>query len=174
VAGGSQGAHRLNEIASAALCRLHSEGIPVQAVHLAGVNDEIVVRQIYEKAGIPHVVFGFLKDMGKAYNSADLAVTRSGAGTCAEISAYAVPALLVPLPSARRNHQMANARALAAMDGVDIIEEKDLSVEWLADYIDRCCRDQEKLDRMKNALKTMVVPNAGERLADLVEKVGCP
>lgn len=169
VMGGSQGAHRLNEIASSALSRLYERGIPVQIVHLTGRKDEPVIRQIYEKAGIHHLVFDFLKDMGKAYNCADLAVARSGAATCAEISACTVPALFVPLPSAPRDHQMANARTLGKSGGVDVVAEKNLTVEWLAAYIEECYRNPEKLDRMRDALKTVAVPDAAEKLAELVE-----
>lgn len=170
VMGGSQGAHTLNETASAALSHLHGQGIPVQVVHLAGRDDSEMVRQTYEKAGITHLVFDFLKDVGKAYNSADLAIARAGAATCAEISACVLPSLLVPLPSAVRDHQTANARTLEAAGCADVMKEKDLSVKWLSDYIDSCRRNPEKLDKMRIALKTIAVPDAAEKLADLVEQ----
>jgi UDP-N-acetylglucosamine--N-acetylmuramyl-(pentapeptide) pyrophosphoryl-undecaprenol N-acetylglucosamine transferase len=169
VMGGSQGAHRLNEIVPLALCQLHAKGLKVRVTHLTGRNDEAAVQSAYEQAGIPHQVCDFLENINEAYGSADLAITRAGAATCAELAAFRLPALLVPLPSARRDHQTANARAMAEGGGVDLVPEKDLTVEWLAGYVENCMRDPEKLDRMKAVLQNRVIADAAERLADLVE-----
>ncbi len=171
VVGGSQGAHRINQIAGDAICSLHCKGIGIQVVHVAGKNDESLVKQVYEKAGVRHLVFGFLSDMGKAYSCADLCIARAGAGTCAEISYLRIPALLVPLPSARRDHQAANAREMAAAGASDVLPESDLTVDRLADYVEKCYRDPGKLDGMRQALGRVAVGNAAEKLADVVEDV---
>jgi len=170
VMGGSQGARTINEVASEALVRLAGGGEPVQVVHLTGRQDEDMVRRKYERAGIANLVFSFLKDMGKAYGAADLAVARAGAATCAELAAGGVPAILVPLPTARRDHQAANARELERAGGVDVIAQGELSAERLQKYIETCRRDRGKLDRMKTALRTVAVKDGAERLADLVER----
>ena len=170
VMGGSQGSHALNGVASAALCRLRSAGEPVQAVHLAGAADAGWVREAYAKAGVPHRVFDFLRDMGRAYGGARIAVARAGAATCAELAACALPALLVPYPFAQGDHQAANARELADAGGVDVILQKDLTEERLADYLAACIRDTGKLARMSRALARLAVPDAADRIVDLVER----
>ena len=170
VTGGSQGAHKLNEVVSSALCALRARGESLQVVHLTGSADESLVREKYASAGVPHVVRAFLEDMGRAYHSADLAITRAGAGTCAELAACGVPALLVPLPSARRNHQMANAQDLMAKGGADVIGEKALTSEWLADYVHAALTNPGKLAGMKKALGSLPAAGAAERIADLVEE----
>jgi UDP-N-acetylglucosamine--N-acetylmuramyl-(pentapeptide) pyrophosphoryl-undecaprenol N-acetylglucosamine transferase len=86
VMGGSQGAHALNELAKEGLPQLWARGRRFQVVHLSGRADEADTRQAYEDAGIPHAVFAFLDDMGRAYSSADLAVSRAGAAACAELT----------------------------------------------------------------------------------------
>lgn len=171
IMGGSQGAHALNEIAVSALCRLHMQGIPAQVIHLSGARDEEMVRTTYENAGVPYVVMGFLKEMAKAYSQADLVVARSGAATCAELVARRIPAVLIPLPSAMRNHQVANARAIEKSGGVVVMEEKDLSPDRLAGFIKECYRNPEILDKMREALKTIPVSNAAGKLADIVVRV---
>jgi len=172
IMGGSQGAHCLNEVGSAAVCSLHARGVPLQVVHLAGKQDVEEVRSRYKAAGVRHMVSAFLKDMGLAYGAADVAVSRAGAATCMELAACSVPALLVPLPSARRDHQTANARVLAAAGGADIVAQKDFSASWLSEYLDTCRRDGTRLDGMKQALAPLAVPDAAERLAALVEGIG--
>lgn len=171
VMGGSQGAHRLNEIAPPALIRAHGKGVPLQVIHLAGRHDADAVRSVYEKAGVPAAVFDFLKEMGKAYHAANLAIARAGAASCTELSVCGVPALLVPLPHVSRDHQMANARAMAATGGVDVVKDGDLSVEGLSEYVEKAHRDPQKLAAMKAKIRSAAGSGAADRIADLVESV---
>jgi UDP-N-acetylglucosamine--N-acetylmuramyl-(pentapeptide) pyrophosphoryl-undecaprenol N-acetylglucosamine transferase len=172
IMGGSQGAHVLNDIGSMALCALHAGGMPVQVVHLTGRDDENAVRRRYAEAGVPHLVFPFLEDMSIAYGAAHVAVCRSGAATCMELAACGVPALLVPLPTAARDHQTANAQVLAAAGAADLAAQGGLSVEGLREYLQRCAGDSERRNRMQAAMKALAVPDAAERLAELVERAG--
>jgi len=168
VMGGSQGARRLNEITSAALCMLHRTGAPVQVIHLTGEKNESLVKVTYDRCDVPALVLGFLKDMNKAYNAADIAICRSGAGACMELAIHGIPALFVPLPSARRDHQMKNARVLEEAGAADVMEEKNVSPEYLMEYIAKCMENRERLDKMKIQMKNIGISDAAERLADLV------
>jgi UDP-N-acetylglucosamine--N-acetylmuramyl-(pentapeptide) pyrophosphoryl-undecaprenol N-acetylglucosamine transferase len=170
VMGGSQGAHRLNEIATAALCRLRRDGAAVQVVHLTGKDDEAWVRDAYVQAGVPHAVFGFLKEMGKAYNAADLAVCRAGAASCMELAVCGVPSLLVPYPWAMRDHQTANAAELKRAGAADMVAQSDLSADWLAAYVSERLGHPDARAAMRTALRRFAKPDAASRLADLVEK----
>ncbi len=172
VMGGSRGAHLLNERAVAAIIRLRQQGQSVQVIHLTGRADERAVRKQYEQAGVAHAVFGFLHDMTRAYQRASLAVCRSGASTCAELSGHGIPALLVPYPFATRQHQGANARAVADAGAADVRLESELSVEWLTDYLAARMADADGLERMKQAARRRQRGDAAEALADLVEQIG--
>lgn len=170
VMGGSQGAHRLNEVATEAICSLHRRGVPLQVVHLSGLADEAAVRAAYATAGVPCAVFGFLREMGRAYAAADLAISRAGAASCAELQACGVPALLVPLPSARRDHQTHNARVTQASGAADWMPQSDLTPERLAAYIDGCRTDAAKLDAMRAAARARAMPDAAALIANVVEE----
>jgi UDP-N-acetylglucosamine--N-acetylmuramyl-(pentapeptide) pyrophosphoryl-undecaprenol N-acetylglucosamine transferase len=169
VMGGSQGAHALNAVVPAAVARARAAGADLQVIHLCGVADEARVRDAYASGGIPHAVFGFLAQMSQAYNRADFAICRAGAATCAELALHGVPALLVPYPLARRDHQAANAMALAAGGGVDVLDESGLAEASLAEYLTGVVRDERKRDRMRESVQAALVPGAASRLADLVE-----
>ncbi len=177
VMGGSRGAHRLNEVVSQAILRLHREGHSLQVIHLAGWSDEESIRQVYQQAGVPHAVFGFLHDMSRAYRQASLAICRSGASTCAELSYYGVPALLVPYPFAIHQHQTANADALALAGAADICDEQILTVDWLVGYVAGTpavaglIRDPTRLALMRAAALRRVTNNPASALADLVEEI---
>jgi UDP-N-acetylglucosamine--N-acetylmuramyl-(pentapeptide) pyrophosphoryl-undecaprenol N-acetylglucosamine transferase len=168
VMGGSQGARRLNEIVSKGFSMLSGKGARFQVIHLSGPADELKIRTIYEQAGIRHMVFGFLKEMGSAYSAADLAISRAGAASCAELAAFGVPAVLVPLPSARRDHQKANAMELKEAGCVEVVDQSDFSPEWLVSCVAAKISDSAGLDKMKDNMKKYAVIDAAERLADVV------
>ena len=171
VMGGSRGAHRLNEIVSKAVARVHAAGHRVGVIHLAGFADEDAMRRAYEHAGVLHEVFPFAADMAAVYRRADLAVCRSGAATCAELAIFGVPALLVPYPFAAYDHQTANARALEKKGAADVVPEPDLDEEWLADYLVSAMRNPGRLARQRAAARQRASVRGAEALADLVEKV---
>ena len=153
------------------MCRVHAAGTPIQVVHLTGPADESFVREAYEKAGVSHLVYPFLKDMGLAYGAAHLAVCRAGAATCMELVSLKVPALLVPLPHARRDHQTANARVLVTAGAAELKAQSELTPEWLADYLRDMAADPGRLEPMRDAGRGVAVPDAAPRIANLLEDV---
>ncbi len=169
VAGGSQGAQRLNELVTDALCLLSARGIRFQAIHLAGRRDEAMVRARYEQAGVPAAVFGFLRRMDRAYEAAHLAICRAGAATCAELAAAGVPALFIPLPSATRDHQTANAVAVARAGAADLIAQEKLRPDWLADYLAEHAAAPQNLETMREAALKRAIVDGAARTADIVE-----
>ena len=170
VMGGSQGAHALNKLCGDALCALHRQGVPLQVVHLAGPIDEEAVRARYEAAGVRAVVFGFLEDMGRAYNAAHCAVSRSGAGSCAELCAYRVPALLVRCRVTARPPGGERPSAGGSRRGRPARRQGTLTVENLAAQLRAWLQNAPELARMKSRYPA-VDSGAAERLADLAASV---
>ncbi len=169
--GGSQGAQRLNEIVPPALGRLRAAGIPVEAIHLSGEKAKITVEEAYRAAGVPATVYGFCTDMVSVYRRSSLAISRSGANSCLELALFGIPAILVPYPNSVRDHQMANARAMAAAGAAELLEQHDLSPEGLATLLNRYATQPEKLEAMRQAALARAVTGTDESLADLVEQV---
>lgn len=171
VMGGSRGAQVLNEVVPAAIGAAAEQGCPLEVEHIAGLQDEAVIESLYAGAEVVGNVHSFVQNMENIYLNVDLAVCRAGASTCAELSAFGLPALLIPLPSAVRNHQMGNARALQDAGAVDVVAQEDLTSTWLRDYLVRIEKHPERLERMDAAMKNRARENAAEKLADLLEKV---
>ncbi len=168
--GGSRGARALNLIVRRAVRELHKREPNVFVTHLTGHEDEESVRTCYENAGIPHRVAAFEHNMAGVYHETDLAVCRAGAATCAELSVFGIPALLVPYPYAARDHQTANAEEFSRLKAADMIAERDLGVDWLADYFEGSMHSPERLQRMRAASRKRGMTDAAARLADLVEE----
>ena len=66
----------------------------------------------------------YLHDMAAAYSAADLVVCRAGAGAIHEVSSLGRPTLLIPKPNLPGDHQVENARTLAAFGGAEICHEE--------------------------------------------------
>ena len=175
VTGGSQGARRVNELVSQAMCLLRQAEVKdFFVIHQSGVADEARVRATYAAAGVPARVSAFIQEMGSAYASADLVICRAGASTCFELCLLGKPALLIPLPTAVRNHQHLNAAALARGGGADEGIQRELTARSIMRYVLNKKSHPETLAQMRRALLAMAVPDAASRVADEVERVARP
>ena len=172
IMGGSGGARRLNQAGPAAIAELHRQGRAPRVIHLSGRRDEEQVRAAYAAAGVSATIHGFTHDMAAIYRQAHLAVCRSGAATCAELSAFGLPALLVPFPHAVGDHQTANARALEKSGAADVVADRDLSASWLAAYVGERMTNTARLEQMGRAALGRISSEGAGKLADLVEKIG--
>ena len=170
--GGSQGASRLNEMVPLALGLLKTEGVDVEAIHLAGVNAKAAVEEAYRKAGVQATVYGFCSDMVSVYHRTSLAISRSGANSCLELALFGVPAILIPLPSSARDHQKANAKAMQAAGAATLLEQEVLSPAMLADTIRTMTAHPEAVAGMQAKARARACAGAAESLADLIVKVG--
>ncbi len=169
VTGGSQGARALNE----ALTRIVRADGAARAgdreVHVLWVTgpkhfDAVVAELGPERASWAHVI-PYAEDMPAAMAAADLAVSRSGAMTTAELLNAGLPSILVPLPTAAANHQAHNAEALAAAGAAMVAPEASLSADGLWAEILRLAGDPEALAQMRAAALRRARPDAAREIA---------
>jgi UDP-N-acetylglucosamine--N-acetylmuramyl-(pentapeptide) pyrophosphoryl-undecaprenol N-acetylglucosamine transferase len=172
VFGGSQGALHIDRAAVGA-CRLLWDRADLQIVLITGAAHLDTIRRAlpFPPGGLEVRLLGYLDRMELAYACADLVVCRSGATTIAEVTACGLPSLQVPYPYATRGHQEANARALQRAGGAAVLLDDQLSSESLAGRIEALIDHRERLDAMADRARAFGRPDAGDRLADLVEEV---
>ncbi|MDZ4365411.1 glycosyltransferase, partial [Brevundimonas sp.] len=127
-------------------------------------------RQIYLDAGIDAEVAPFFRDMAERLSKAHLVVGRSGASTCAELAVAALPSVLIPLKIAMDDHQRLNAKALVDAGAAEMVLEDDLTVQGLTVTLEGLLSDPGRLAAMSAAARSVAIPDAAQRLADLVEK----
>lgn len=170
VTGGSQGARILSETAPRALAAL-PEAIRSRLKVQQQSRSETLesARQIYLEAGIAAEVAPFFRDMADRLSRAHLVIGRAGASTCSELAAAALPSVLIPLKIAMDDHQTLNARALSDAGAARVIAEDDLTVDSLSDALNEVLSDPAKLTAMSAAARSVAIPDAAARLADLVE-----
>jgi UDP-N-acetylglucosamine--N-acetylmuramyl-(pentapeptide) pyrophosphoryl-undecaprenol N-acetylglucosamine transferase len=132
ILGGSLGASSINKAAVKALKILRDEGVALKVIHQSGSQDFEFVRDAYHHMDMDVDVRSFIDDMASAYNGALLALCRCGGITLSELSAFGIPAIMVPLPHAADDHQTFNGRYVADHGGGWLIPEPDLTPERLA------------------------------------------
>ncbi len=171
VFGGSQGAHRINLEAGAAVRELAAQIPGLRVIHQTGDADLDATREAYQRAGLEADVRAFIDDMGAAYGRADLVVCRAGAMTLAELAALGKPAILIPYPFAADDHQRANAEALAQRGAAEMILDAELTAARLRDRVRALYRDRVRLQAMGSAAAAMARPQAAEQVLDVCDRI---
>jgi len=166
--GGSQGSRILNRSLRDALPDL-PPAPRLRIVHQTGEAMRDEVRAAYAAAGREAEVLAFLDDMEARFGQADLVLSRSGATTCAELTAAGKAAVLVPFAAAADDHQRTNARAMEAAGAARMVEEKALTGESLARAVVETLESPGRLERMEQASRRLGRPDAAARVADLLE-----
>jgi UDP-N-acetylglucosamine--N-acetylmuramyl-(pentapeptide) pyrophosphoryl-undecaprenol N-acetylglucosamine transferase len=107
----------------------------------------------------------YIAPMRDAYAAATIAVARAGAMTTAELAAWGLPAILVPLPTAAADHQTANARAIAADGAAVMIPQSGLDAAVLSQSVGAILGDPSRLDAMREATLRRARPDAAQNIA---------
>jgi len=169
VMGGSQGASPINDLVVEALP--HLVGLEAQFVHLAGSRDAERLGEAYASHGLVAAVFDFLDEMSLAYSVADLALSRAGGTSIAELTAFGIPAILVPYPYAANDHQLLNALVLEQHGAARAVEQKDLDGERLADLLKGLLGRPARLEDMALCSRRFGRPNAAAVVAEAAERL---
>jgi UDP-N-acetylglucosamine--N-acetylmuramyl-(pentapeptide) pyrophosphoryl-undecaprenol N-acetylglucosamine transferase len=169
VLGGSQGARILSEVVPAALARLPDAlKSRLSIVQQCRAEDLDGARAAYAAAGIKAELATFFQDVPERLAVAHLVVSRSGASTVAEITAIGRPSILVPYMHAVDDHQTENARAVDEAGGGWLIPQAGFTPEALATRIESLIAMPESLVKAAAAARAAGMPDAAQRLADLV------
>lgn len=169
VTGGSQGAKVFSDIVPAAIEALTAdERARIRLVQQARGEDRTRVAETYARIGFQAEVEPFFKDLPDRIAASHLVVARSGASTVAELAAIGRPAILVPFPFALDADQAANAAELARTGAVEVIDQKQFSVERLTGLLRAALADPQGLTKRAEAAKSAGILDAAERLADIV------
>ncbi len=166
VTGGSLGAQRLNDTFGESADELRAAG--VQVVHASGAGKQVDVEPDVD--GAPrYLVLAYLDRIEQAYAAADLVVCRAGANTVCELATLGLPAAYVPLPVGN-GEQRLNAEPVVAAGGGLLVEDADCTPSWVREVLLPLLADAPTLQAMGQTATRFVVPQADERLADLVER----
>lgn len=166
VTGGSQGAQRINGALVGAATDLAAAG--VQVLHHYGPRNA-EVRPELPAGSPPYVGVPYIERMDLAYAAADLAIARAGANTVVELAAVGLPAVFVPYPVGN-GEQRLNAQPLVDAGGGLLVEDADLTPDWVREHVVTLAGDRDRLAAMSAAARDLVPADADDRLVDLVHE----
>jgi UDP-N-acetylglucosamine--N-acetylmuramyl-(pentapeptide) pyrophosphoryl-undecaprenol N-acetylglucosamine transferase len=167
VTGASLGARSVNR---AVVAVLKDRGLPQgwQALHLTGHGEYEEVAAAYRVLSVAAAVRPYTDRMGLAYAAADLAVARAGASTIAELLAVGLPAVFLPYPYHRDQHQMRQARAVEALGAAIVVEDRPGDPgTWrrLAEVLFAVAGDGARLAGLAERARGAGRPRAAEEIA---------
>ncbi len=170
VTGGSQGARLLSEAVPQALAALPA-GLRsrLEVFQQSRAESLEAARQAYLEAGIKAEVAPFFRDMAGMLAMTHLLVGRAGASTCAELAVAAMPSVLIPLAIATDDHQTQNARSLVEAGAAVSVPEGEATPQRLTSILTEVLADPARLTAMSAGARSVAIPDAAGRLADLVE-----
>jgi UDP-N-acetylglucosamine--N-acetylmuramyl-(pentapeptide) pyrophosphoryl-undecaprenol N-acetylglucosamine transferase len=164
VTGGSQGALAINRAVAGWLDAGGPEGADLLWVTGRGTYEEFASR--HRPPAVQ--VIDFLDPMADGYAVSDIVVSRAGMITVAELCAWGLPSVLVPLPTAAADHQTHNARVLAEAGASALVRQTDLTPATLAAAVGGLLGDRTRRDEMAGRALARGRPNAA---ADIVSKI---
>jgi UDP-N-acetylglucosamine--N-acetylmuramyl-(pentapeptide) pyrophosphoryl-undecaprenol N-acetylglucosamine transferase len=172
ILGGSQGSLFLNRTLPRVLSSLLSSGNPIRITHQTGSRWHEVVRTAYKDVGLEARLEAFFPELWENLGESDLVIARSGALTISELEAAGRGALLLPFADAAGNHQEFNARSMEAAGAAVVIRESEATTGELNRRLGTLISDRAQLIRMGRAARMMALPNAGEKISEILLSLG--
>ncbi|RBP16755.1 UDP-N-acetylglucosamine-N-acetylmuramylpentapeptide N-acetylglucosamine transferase [Roseiarcus fermentans] len=175
VTGGSQGARVMADVVPEALARLaSSERREIRLTMQARGEDRARVAAACARLSFPVEIADFFPDLPARIAASHLIVGRAGASTVSELAVIGRSSVLVPFPHALDQDQAANAAALAASGGAIVVPQTEFTPDRLATILREALAAPKKFAAAAAAAKAVGVPDAAERLADVVLAVARP
>lgn len=189
--GGSGGAKAINEAVLKALFRWRAAGLVV--IHVTGRYKGPDYDAVAETEAALAAMglagecdwyrrLDYADQIADLIGAADLVICRSGAGTLTELAVSGTPALIVPLPTAAEDHQALNAREMERIGAASVLYQEAfwddacvysrLDGEKLARQVLALCADEERLQAMSAAAKTMPKANSLELITAELDSLG--
>ncbi|PMB11057.1 undecaprenyldiphospho-muramoylpentapeptide beta-N-acetylglucosaminyltransferase [Fischerella thermalis CCMEE 5273] len=165
VFGGSQGAVAVNKLVRECATAWFDAGAWV--VHLTGDKDPDAENLKHPQ----YISLPFYNNMAALLQRANLAISRSGAGSLTELAVCGTPAILIPYPFAAEDHQTYNAQVFTSVGAALMFQQRELTVEKLQTEVLRLLQSPQELKAMGEKAKTIAPADSAEKLAQLVREI---
>lgn len=158
--GGSQGSLAINKVVAEWIAR----GLP-NGLHVIWGTGRSTYEQFKHLDGARIKVRDYLAPIADAYAATDFALARAGAMTTAELFAWGIPGILVPLPTAAADHQTTNAVTLEKAGAAIHIPQAQLTVDRLDAAIRGLVERPAEMSRLAQGAASRARPHAAEQIA---------
>ncbi len=170
VSGGSQGAKIFDDLIKDIMIDI-SKNFSIKVIQQTGLENIENLRNFYNSQNIENKIFNFEEKFINLINMSDLCITRGGATSLAEISILNKPFIVIPLPSAKDNHQMKNAQFYEEMDCCWVLDQRTLNKEKLLNIILNILKEKSELIIKKSNLEKLNYKNSWNNVNQKLQKI---
>jgi UDP-N-acetylglucosamine--N-acetylmuramyl-(pentapeptide) pyrophosphoryl-undecaprenol N-acetylglucosamine transferase len=173
ISGGSQGAKIFDELIKEVMADI-SKDYSIKVIQQTSIENIKNLKEFYNSKNIENEIFNFEKKFIDLINKSDLCITRAGATSLAEISILNKPFVAIPLPTAKDDHQMKNAKFYEEIGCCWILDQKTLNKEKLLNILLNLLKDNSDLIVKKSNLEKLNYKNSwndvNQKLKDIVNE----
>ncbi len=170
IIGGSQSAKVFGEKITEIIVKCYKKNIKFKIYQQCLEDQMNMIEKIYNQHKINFKLFSFSEKLSDHYLSTDLAITRSGASSIAELLNSRIPFIAIPLPSSADNHQFQNALNFQKKGYCFLLEEKFIYPK-LFEILEDFNKNRDKLLLLKSKMKEHSDKNSVQRVNKLVEQI---
>jgi UDP-N-acetylglucosamine--N-acetylmuramyl-(pentapeptide) pyrophosphoryl-undecaprenol N-acetylglucosamine transferase len=167
--GGSLGARTLNDSIRRHLEQLSREDI--QLIWQTGkyyYEEAVKAWEAYRAENIK--VMAFITEMNRAFQVADLIISRAGAGTISELCLVGKPVILVPSPNVAEDHQTRNARSLTDQKAAVLVPDEEARKDLVRVALD-LVKDEVRSNVLSENIRRLAISDSAEKIAGEVLKI---
>ena len=168
--GGSQGANIFDTLFNKALIDINKVQ-PLKIIQQTSIENIENLKNFYNQNEIENKIFNFEKNFIELINDSDLCISRAGANSLAEISFMNKPFIAIPLPTAKDDHQMDNAKFYKKAGCCWILNQKSLNHEKITNLLLKIVKDKSEYINKKNNLKKLNYQNSWNDINQELNKI---
>ncbi len=170
ISGGSQGASVFDDIIKETMVDL-AQKHPLKVIQQTSIENMQNLKNFYNSHKIKSEIFHFEKNFVNLINKSDLCITRAGATSLAEISIMNKPFVAIPLPTAKDNHQMENAKFYEKIDVCWILDQTILNKDKLFNFLLDILNNNSDFIRKKANLKRLNYQNSWNDVNQKIKEI---
>ena len=150
---------------------IKNKGHSIEIIQQCIASQKNLLVDFYDKNGIKNNVFEFEKNILKLFLSSNLAITRCGASTTAELVHTLTPFIAVPLPNSVDNHQYLNAKYYENKGCCMLLEQDNFNTENLFNLIVETIKNKNKLENIRNNMKKNYNKNVYSYIENVIKEL---
>ena len=172
VVGGSQGANFVSSVSCNAIINLPIElKRKIRVAHQCREEDILEIEKKYLEFGVNSEIRSFFNDIPTYLNRSHLIISRAGASSLAEFCIFGRPSILIPLPSASKNHQALNAAVMRDSGASIVFNQNLITCNLLSEQISYILKNVEIANKMALAAKKNSKPEAAHMFSEELENL---
>jgi UDP-N-acetylglucosamine--N-acetylmuramyl-(pentapeptide) pyrophosphoryl-undecaprenol N-acetylglucosamine transferase len=172
VTGGSQGAGIFATVVTEAIRLLPREyRSRIRIDQQCRPADIINVKKAYDEMGVSSELASFFTDLPSRMANCHILICRSGASTLAEVAVAGRPAIMVPLPNSKDDHQTVNANSYEDLGVGWVMPEESFTAEALCFRIENFFKLPSTLLETAEKARQAGILDADKKLADVIERL---